>query len=436
MASLNLAGKASGYVKLKAPDDSSNNPTVELPTESGELALKSDITGGGGGIPEAPVDGKQYARKDADWSEVEASGGGTTPTPEDLVWKKYPKGSDPVTQRNLNIEYTNDNNVPLYVQVCARCGSGRSLTVYIDGEFMGSNGNQSAGTNSGFSTQFFVVPSGSTYKAGAVNDDTTPTFERWHEARMPVAVGTGGKTVAFRGELSANQTVESGKATKVNLNTAPTDTDNALVDGKFNPSVAGYYQVSGTVNQQCSPESTNTVSFLYKNGSLYSWGTNVAETKSAVSTVTDVVYFNGTTDYIELWGRVESTGTCAIHSGETRTHLSAVLVSGGSASGDSIWTEEDGKAVYDGNGMEVSVNGTEAMTINKNGRVTLNQTPSLATTVQQGNVYMNETGALYLSTTSTYSAEEVDKKLAIKDKLIEKLSDRLDKLEKKLKKAK
>ena len=76
MASLNLAGKTSGYVKVTAPDDSSTNPTVVLPTESGELALKSDITGGGGGIPEAPVDGKQYARKDADWSEVEASGGG------------------------------------------------------------------------------------------------------------------------------------------------------------------------------------------------------------------------------------------------------------------------------------------------------------------------------------------------------------------------
>ena len=76
MASLNLAGKTSGYVKVTAPDDSSTNPTVVLQTESGELALKSDITGGGGGIPEAPVDGKQYARKDADWSEVEATSGG------------------------------------------------------------------------------------------------------------------------------------------------------------------------------------------------------------------------------------------------------------------------------------------------------------------------------------------------------------------------
>ena len=48
MASLNLAGKTSGYVKVTAPDDSSTNPTVILPKESGELALKSDITGGGG----------------------------------------------------------------------------------------------------------------------------------------------------------------------------------------------------------------------------------------------------------------------------------------------------------------------------------------------------------------------------------------------------
>lgn len=30
---------------------------------------------GGGGISEAPIDGKQYARKDAEWSEVQSGGG-------------------------------------------------------------------------------------------------------------------------------------------------------------------------------------------------------------------------------------------------------------------------------------------------------------------------------------------------------------------------
>ena len=41
--------------------------------------------GGSGGIPEAPVDGKQYGRQDEAWTEV--TGGGSTPTPEALVWE-------------------------------------------------------------------------------------------------------------------------------------------------------------------------------------------------------------------------------------------------------------------------------------------------------------------------------------------------------------
>lgn len=37
-------------------------------------------------VPEAPIDGKQYARKDATWVEVSGGGGGTTPTPTPAVW--------------------------------------------------------------------------------------------------------------------------------------------------------------------------------------------------------------------------------------------------------------------------------------------------------------------------------------------------------------
>ena len=48
-------------------------------------------------------------------------------------------------------------------------------------------------------------------------------------------------------------------------------------------------------------------------------------------------------------------------------------------------------------------------------------------------MYINSgTGELVKTTTALYSAEEVDEKLAIKDTLIEKLSARLDSLEKKV----
>ncbi len=62
----------------------------------------------------------------------------------------------------------------------------------------------------------------------------------------------------FRGHLSADQTVVSGEKTKVNVDTATTDTDNALVDGKFQPNVAGYYQINGSVAQASVPASLQT----------------------------------------------------------------------------------------------------------------------------------------------------------------------------------
>jgi hypothetical protein len=49
------------------------------------------------------------------------------------------------------------------------------------------------------------------------------------------------------------------------------------------------------------------------------------------------------------------------------------------------------------------------------------------------NVAIGTDGQMFKSTATTYTTEEVDKKLAIKDKLIEKLSARLDELEKRVK---
>jgi hypothetical protein len=74
--------------------------------------------------------------------------------------------------------------------------------------------------------------------------------------------------------------------------------------------------------------------------------------------------------------------------------------------------------------------GSNSLLIKTDGIVGL---PSIKDTVQTPNVYVDGGGDLYKSTTATYSAEEVDKKLAIKDKLIEKLSARLDELEKRVK---
>ena len=65
------------------------------------------------------------------------------------------------------------------------------------------------------------------------------------------------------------------KVYKINLNEAYVDTDSALVDGKFKPSVAGWYQVNASVADKCSPRSFQTIAWLYKNGTSVTQGTNL-----------------------------------------------------------------------------------------------------------------------------------------------------------------
>ena len=79
-----------------------------------------------------------------------------------------------------------------------------------------------------------------------------------------------------------------------------------------------------------------------------------------------------------------------------------------------------------------STNGVRRFYLSNTGVLDLPKLPSTIT-ANPSNVYVSDTGTLYKSTATMYSAEEVDKKLAIKDKLIEKLSARLDALEKRVK---
>ena len=154
--------------------------------------------------------------------------------------------------------------------------------------------------------------------------------------------------------------------------------------------------------------------------------------------------------------------------------------------GSSLWTEADGVVEYDGGvageqfyieqfsgdranyikkyadpdntiefssafgGFKFLTDGTnnEALILARDGKVTIPTgnvditkvvtaekfvSTTGATTADAPNVHMTAGGSIIKSTTATYSAEEVDARLAIKDKLIEKLSARLDKLEKKVK---
>lgn len=121
-----------------------------------------------------------------------------------------------------------------------------------------------------------------------------------------LGAGVAGNGPAFSAYLSSNTAFTSGTTTKVTLDTEIFDTANCFSSSRFTPNVGGYYQINGKI-RITGTGLEGSVS-IYKNGSLLTLGTYVNSTCTVVfSTVSVVVYLNGTTDYVELYGYAGTT---------------------------------------------------------------------------------------------------------------------------------
>lgn len=151
-----------------------------------------------------------------------------------------------------------------------------------------------------------------------------------------VATGVGGEGPAFSAyRNTSTQTVTSGVATKVQLNGEDFDTASAFdstTNFRFQPTVAGYYLLTGRILSAASGGGSVATAQLYKNGSLVLNGQSYippSGSSSQNTTVTGLVYLNGSTDYVELWANLNGTGTITITNGTGVTFLQGVLTRAG-----------------------------------------------------------------------------------------------------------
>ena len=84
--------------------------------------------------------------------------------------------------------------------------------------------------------------------------------------------------------------------------------------GRFTPNVAGYYQINGAVYAGSSVG--ELLAAIYKNGTAYKYGTRTAVNGNGAS-VSSVIYFNGTTDYVELYVYYSASPAVALTVGFT-----------------------------------------------------------------------------------------------------------------------
>jgi hypothetical protein len=138
---------------------------------------------------------------------------------------------------------------------------------------------------------------------------------------------------AFSAYAQGNQSVSNNTWTKVALAYEEFDTNNNFNTTlyRFLPTVAGYYQINGQIGGNATVTNPTIVAAaIYKNGAIYKeYITTGNSIDYQMGIVSSIVYLNGSTDYVELYGYLRSTS--AVISGESSyviTWMNGAMVRG------------------------------------------------------------------------------------------------------------
>jgi hypothetical protein len=135
---------------------------------------------------------------------------------------------------------------------------------------------------------------------------------------------------AFEAHSDSNQTVTDNTFTKVSLQTEVLDTNSNFDNSsnyRFTPTVAGKYYIEGQVEGGADGNDRlrNVYALIYKNGSSYKESRinfHGADITLSVIQVSAIVDMNGSSDYVELFGAVDSTtGTVQFREGTKSTYF-------------------------------------------------------------------------------------------------------------------
>ena len=244
---------------------------------------------------------------------LSGGGSGGDYTPEPMVWE------DKLAERAWATDYVNPYDVPLYLQIGAASTDTEPCTwiVTIDGISMGSSGKHS-GDSSAYNTSFFTVPAGGTY---IVTKTRANTFTAWNEAKMPVAVGTGGIPEApVDGKQYGRQ-----------------DAEWTEVVGGDGGGTDGYTKAEVDAQQDAQDDA------------IADNATNIAtNTTDIAKNTTDIAALP---PYVDAYSKTATDTLLDAKANKEDTYTKAetdVEIAAAGGGGDSIWTEVDGVATYNG----------------------------------------------------------------------------------------
>jgi hypothetical protein len=138
-----------------------------------------------------------------------------------------------------------------------------------------------------------------------------------------LAANVAGNGPAFSAYQSSAQTASLNTYFKIQFQTKEFDTNSNFDNStnyRFTPTVAGYYLITGSMAGQSQAEK---FCVIYKNGTSYKYGADISGWSTTASAL---VYLNGSTDYVELYGFLGTGSATTLISGSVATFFQGVLV--------------------------------------------------------------------------------------------------------------
>ena len=159
-------------------------------------------------------------------------------------------------------------------------------------------------------------------KVGADNSTVTTS----HDYKL-AELATIGKIKA-RAYRNAAQDIDAGP-TKILIDTISFNTESVIdiANSRIIPNLPGYYVVMGSVGASDVPDGRLVNAMIYKNGVWASYGTidNQGSAGRSSSIASDLIYMNGTTDYLELFAHNSHSSALALYMGGSIQNYISIL---------------------------------------------------------------------------------------------------------------
>jgi len=166
-----------------------------------------------------------------------------------------------------------------------------------------------------------ILDGGGTISGLAVGGLTDASIQQ-----ADLAPNIAGNGPAFCAYLSGNQSISTNTWTKIAWNAEEFDTHNAFdsaTNYRFQPQVAGYYQIQGM--WECNSSASYTYADIRKTGASHR--VILVPQAGTSNPFFGLVYLNGSTDYIEVWAYVVGgTSPNTIYGSQIYTSLQGFMV--------------------------------------------------------------------------------------------------------------